>query len=214
MTSFCHTVDIEWIMSKGNEQCRPAAAPSAHRARCLIHIFVPLASPPHPLAAGLHFWKNEGLLLFIAKKIEKPTQKGALPMSQNRKKEFFRALKFLLFSISAGIIQIASFTLLLEVVGLVYWQSYLISLILSVLWNFTFNRRYTFQSAANVPRAMALVALFYVVFTPLSTWGGHLLAQAGVNEYIIEAGTMILNFALEFLYQRFVVFKNSLDTRK
>lgn len=141
-------------------------------------------------------------------------QKGALPMSQNRKKEFFRALKFLLFSISAGIIQIASFTLLLEVVGLVYWQSYLISLILSVLWNFTFNRRYTFQSAANVPRAMALVALFYVVFTPLSTWGGHQLAQAGVNEYIIEAGTMILNFVLEFLYQRFVVFKNSLDTRK
>ena len=135
-------------------------------------------------------------------------------MSENRRKEFFRALKFLLFSISAGIIQIASFTLLLEVVGLVYWQSYLISLILSVLWNFTFNRRYTFQSAANVPRAMALVALFYAIFTPLSTWGGHQLAQAGVNEYIIEAGTMILNFVLEFLYQRFVVFKNSLDTRK
>ena len=135
-------------------------------------------------------------------------------MSENRRKEFFRALKFLLFSISAGIIQIASFTLLLEVAGLVYWQSYLISLVLSVLWNFTFNRRYTFQSAANVPRAMALVALFYVVFTPLSTWGGHQLAQMGVNEYLIEGGTMILNFVLEFLYQRFVVFKNSLDTRK
>ena len=132
-----------------------------------------------------------------------------------KKKELWQAVKFALFSISAGIIQILSFTLFQEVFGWKdYWLSYVPSLALSVIWNFTFNRRYTFQSAANVPRAMALVALFYAVFTPLSTWGGHQLAQAGVNEYIIEAGTMILNFVLEFLYQRFVVFKNSLDTRK
>lgn len=134
-------------------------------------------------------------------------------MSENRRREFIRALKFLLFSISAGLIQILSFTLLKELLHLEYWQSYLISLVLSVLWNFTFNRRYTFQSAANVPRAMALVALFYVFFTPLSTWGGHRLTEAGINEYLIEIGTMLLNFVLEFLYQRFVVFKNSLDTR-
>ena len=121
-------------------------------------------------------------------------------------------LKFLLISISAGAIQIASFTLLKEALGLVYWQSYLISLVLSVLWNFTFNRRYTFRSAANIPRAMALVALFYAVFTPLSTWWGNALDRAGVNNYLIEGGTMIVNFITEFVYQRFVVFRRSLDT--
>ena len=130
-----------------------------------------------------------------------------------KKKQLLQAIKFTLFSISAGAIQIGSFALL-ELLIDVYWIPYLTSLILSIIWNFTLNRRYTFKSAANVPKAMALVALFYVVFTPLSTWGGHQLAEAGVNEYIIEIGTMILNFVLEFLYQRFVVFKNSLDTRK
>ena len=133
-------------------------------------------------------------------------------MNRERKKELRRALKFLLFSISAGLIQIASFTLLKEVFGLVYWQAYLISLILSVLWNFTFNRRFTFQSAGNVPRAMALVALFYCVFTPLSTWWGHALDQAGWNSYLIEGGTMVINFVTEFFYQRFVVFRTTLDT--
>ncbi len=129
-----------------------------------------------------------------------------------RRKEALRAVKFLLFSISAGLIQIGSFTLFKEVFGLVYWQSYLFSLVLSVLWNFTLNRRYTFQSAANIPKAMALVALFYCVFTPLSTWAGNALAQRGVNEYLIEGGTMIVNFVLEFLYQRLVVFRKTIDT--
>ncbi len=133
-------------------------------------------------------------------------------MKAEKRAEAWRALKFLLISISAGAIQIASFTLLKEALGLVYWQSYLISLVLSVLWNFTFNRRYTFRSAANIPRAMALVALFYAVFTPLSTWWGHALDRAGVNNYLIEGGTMIVNFITEFVYQRFVVFRRSLDT--
>ena len=133
-------------------------------------------------------------------------------MKAEKRAEAWRALKFLLISISAGAIQIASFTLLKEAFGLVYWQSYLISLVLSVLWNFTFNRRYTFRSAANIPRAMALVALFYAVFTPLSTWWGHALDRAGVNNYLIEGGTMIVNFITEFVYQRFVVFRRSLDT--
>ncbi|MBQ9262684.1 MAG: GtrA family protein [Clostridia bacterium] len=133
-------------------------------------------------------------------------------MTREQRKEALRALKFLLISISAGLIQIGSFTLLKEVFGLVYWQAYLISLVLSVVWNFTFNRRYTFQSAVNIPKAMALVALFYCVFTPLSTWWGHALDQAGVNNYLIEGGTMVINFITEFLYQRFVVFRGSLDT--
>ena len=133
-------------------------------------------------------------------------------MTKERRKELIRAVKFLLISISAGLIQLGSFALLQEVFGLVYWQSYLISLALSVLWNFTFNRRYTFQSAANIPKAMALVALFYCVFTPLSTWWGDALDKAGVNHYVIEIGTMAVNFVTEFLYQRFVVFRKTMDT--
>ena len=93
-----------------------------------------------------------------------------------------------------------------------YWAAYLPSLVLSVLWNFTFNRRYTFRSDASIPRAMALVALFYVVFTPLSTWGGNALTAAGWNEYLVLALTMVLNFVTEFLYQRLVVYRKRIDT--
>ena len=131
-------------------------------------------------------------------------------MAQN--KNLWQIIKFTLFSISAGIIQVASFTLLETVFHLPYWPSYLVSLILSVLWNFTFNRRYTFRSDANVPRAMMLVALFYVVFTPLTTWGGDALTRAGWNDFLVLALTMILNFVLEYLYQRFVVYRGMIDT--
>ena len=129
------------------------------------------------------------------------------------RKELLRSLKFLLFSISAGIIEIAAFSLLNELTEWSYWPCYLIALILSVVWNFTLNRRYTFQSANNVPKAMALVFLFYCVFTPLSTWAGHYLADIlGWNEYLVTGINMIANFTLEFLYDRFVVFRDSLDT--
>ena len=134
-------------------------------------------------------------------------------MSQ-RKKELLRAVKFTLFSISAGLIQILSFTLLFELIHVEEWLAHLISLILSVLWNFTLNRKFTFQSAANVPVAMVKVALFYVVFTPLSTWGVDALTRLGWNAYLVEALAMVVNFVLEFLYQRFFVFGSSLDTAK
>ena len=129
------------------------------------------------------------------------------------KKELLRAVKFALIAVSAGIIQIGVFTLLNEFAHLDYWLSYLIALILSVLWNFTFNRRYTFRSAANVPRAMLLVFAYYLVFTPLSTWLEHALtAGRGWNEYLVIVLNMLLNLVTEFLYQRFVVFRRSLDT--
>jgi len=130
------------------------------------------------------------------------------------KKSFWQVVKFTLFSISAGIIQVVSFTLLNELALLPYWPACLISLVLSVLWNFTLNRRYTFQSAANVPVAMAKVFGFYLVFTPLSTWLGHLAETSGVNEYIVLAVTMISNFVLEFLFCKFVVYRNQEYTRK
>lgn len=129
-------------------------------------------------------------------------------------KEFWRAIKFTLFSLSAGIIQIGSFTLLNELAGLEHWISYLIALVLSVVWNFTFNRKFTFHSAANVPLAMLKVAAFYLVFTPLSTWLEAWLTGIGWNEYLVTVINMLLNFVLEFLYQRFVVFGKSIDTDK
>ncbi len=140
----------------------------------------------------------------------------------NTKKELFRTLKFLLFSISAGVIQIVSFTLLEELLHIPHWIAYLVSLVLSVLWNFTLNRKFTFHSAGNVPKAMALVALFYLVFTPLSTAWTALLTDDGLwgmvglgwNPYLVELGTMVVNFILEFFYQRFVVFGKTIDTAK
>lgn len=131
-----------------------------------------------------------------------------------KNKEWMRAIKFVLFSASAGIIQFLSFTLLSEVLKLIYWPSYLIALLLSVIWNFTFNRRYTFKSAENVPKAMALVLLYYAVFTPLSLLWGDELTKIGWNSYVVLIGTMIINFVTEFLYQRLVVFKKSLDTNE
>lgn len=127
-------------------------------------------------------------------------------------KETLRAIKFTLFSISAGIIQIISFTLLNELTSLPEHISYLIALVLSVLWNFTFNRRYTFQSAGNVPKAMLLVGLFYCVFTPASTWAEKTLVGLGWNEYLVTGLNMGCNFVTEFVYDKFVVFRNDTDT--
>ncbi len=136
-------------------------------------------------------------------------------MSQ-KSKEIMRSIKFVLFSISAGVIQILSFTFFEEVLHLTHWVAYLISLVLSVLWNFTLNRKFTFCSANNVPVAMLKVAAFYLVFTPLSTWWTAALTgvSVGWNEYLVLALTMIINFVTEFLYDRFIVFGNSIDTAK
>ena len=127
------------------------------------------------------------------------------------KKSFGQVLKFTLFSISAGLIQIGAFGIL-EIFIKDYWIPYLISLTLSILWNFTLNRKYTFKSAANVPIAMAKVFAFYLVFTPLSTWLGNLAEGKGAADFLILAGTMISNFVLEFLFCKFVVYRGNEDT--
>ena len=134
-------------------------------------------------------------------------------MECNNKKSLWQALKFTLFSISAGIIQVGSFALM-EVFIQDYWIPYLVSLVLSILWNFTLNRRYTFKSAANVPVAMAKVFGFYLVFTPLSTWLGELAEGRGVHDFLILAVTMLANFVLEFLFCKFVVYRGKEDTLK
>lgn len=129
-------------------------------------------------------------------------------------KELLRTLKFTLFSISAGIIEIAVFALLERLTPWSYWPCYLLALIASVVWNFTLNRNYTFQASNNVPIAMVKVAAFYAVFTPASTWLGNYLAESlGWNEYLVTGLNMIANFVLEYLYDRYYVFRDSIDTR-
>lgn len=134
-------------------------------------------------------------------------------MEASKKKEVMRAVKFVLFSASAGIVEFGAFALLNETLHLPYYVSYIAALVLSVLWNFTLNRRFTFQSANNVPKAMLLVALFYLVFTPLTGWLEHVYTMKfGWNEYVATILNMALNLVTEFLYDRFVVFRDSIDT--
>lgn len=141
---------------------------------------------------------------------------------EEKRREIFRAVKYTLFAASAGIIEFGSFTLLTLIPELnpelnhsIYWIPALISLVLSVIWNFTFNRRYTFQSANNIPVAMLKVLAYYVVFAPLSIWLAqmYLIDTLEWNEFLVKAIVMLVNFITEFLYQRFFVFRDSLDTR-
>ena len=134
-------------------------------------------------------------------------------MQAQRKRELMRSLKFLLFSLSAGAIQLLAFTLLNELAHLPYWASYLAALVLSVIWNFTLNRRFTFRSANNVPVAMLKMAAYYAVFTPLSTLlEKYLTETVGWNEYLVTLLNMVLNFVTEYLFDTFVVFRGAIDT--
>lgn len=146
---------------------------------------------------------------------KKKNDNGNKPESATVKsssKEWVRVLKFVGFSISAGVIELLSFTLLNEIAKLPYWTSYLIALVLSVVWNFTFNRKFTFKAANNVPIAMLKVAAFYAVFTPLTTWLEKYLTGLGWNEYLVTLINMGLNLTTEYVYDRFVVFRKSIDT--
>lgn len=134
-------------------------------------------------------------------------------VKSEKTKELLRVVKYALIAASAGIIQFSSEMLLEKVFHLPYWLSYLVALILSVLWNFTINRKFTFKSANNVPIAMLKVAAYYAVFTPLSTMGGNYLVETlHWNSTLVLVITMLLNFVTEFLYQRFFVFGKSIDT--
>lgn len=129
-----------------------------------------------------------------------------------KKETLIQVLKFVAFSMGAGIIQIVSYIIIHELTDCEHWKAYLPSLILSILYNFTVNRKFTFKSATNVPVAMLKVALFYCVFTPVSLYLGHLAELQGINNYIIEAVTMACNLITEYLFCRFVVYRNSMNT--
>lgn len=135
-------------------------------------------------------------------------------ITPTKKQSIIQMIKFTFFSISAGLIQIITFTLMTELTKLPYWPCYVTALILSVLFNFTVNRKFTFKSAKNIPLAMMQIACYYLVFTPLSTWWGNALTSINVNEYIVLIGTMLINFITEFLYSRLVIYRKSMYTNK
>lgn len=150
--------------------------------------------------------------------INKENQENPLQTKLTKKQEFWNFIKFTLFSISAGVVEVLSFTLLNELIikdiGQKYGWSYFIALVLSVLWNFTFNKKFTFKSAKNIPVAMTLIFVYYCAFTPLSIWWGNALTGIGWNEYIVLFITMIANMVTEFLWTRYVVYRNSINTAK
>lgn len=131
----------------------------------------------------------------------------------SNKERFIQLVKFIFFSISAGIIQIVSFAIFDLFIDF-FWLKHGLALVLSVLWNFTLNRQFTFKSANNVPIAMLKVACFYIVFTPSTMFGGDALTNAGWNEFLVEVLTMLLNFVLEYLYCTFFVYRNSMNTKQ
>ena len=136
-------------------------------------------------------------------------------MQTNKKTELGRVVRFTLFSASAGLIEMGAVAALSALTAWSYWPRYLIALVLSVLWNFTLNRKFTFKSASNVPKAMALVALYYAVFTPASTLLGSWLTDTlGWNDYLVTVLNMLLNFVTEYLFDTFVVFRGSMDTNE
>lgn len=130
------------------------------------------------------------------------------------KQTIIQIAKFVAFSMGAGIIQLGTYTLFTELTGADYWKCYLPSLILSVLYNFTVNRRYTFKSATNVPIAMLKVAIYYCIFTPISAYLGDFAVKSGINNYLVEISVMLCNMLTEFLVCRFWVYRNSINTNK
>ena len=132
-----------------------------------------------------------------------------------KKEELIRTIKFTLFSVSAGVIELGLYELLTKITPWSYWPRYLIALIASVVWNFTLNRNFTFRSATNVPIAMAKVFGYYLVFTPITTIGGNYLVEMlHWNGTLVTIMNMILNLITEYLFDRFVVFGRTIDTKK
>ena len=145
--------------------------------------------------------------------MQEETRNPEQEQGKKDRSELIRTVKFVLFSISAGVIEIGVFTVLYELLHWEYWVAYLIALILSVVWNFTLNREFTFRSANNVPVAMLKVAAYYAVFTPVTTvLGNWLEGTCGWNGMLVTVMNMLLNFVTEYLYDRFVVFGKSIDT--
>lgn len=142
----------------------------------------------------------------------KEEEKAVTTATKKDRKELFRAIKFAIVSMSAGIVELGTFTLMNELTNLKYWPCYLTALIASIIWCYTVNRRYTFKSGKSIPVVLAYAAGFYAVFTPATTILGNYLAETLMwNEYIVTIINMTLNLVLEYLYDTYVVYRNDMD---
>lgn len=160
-----------------------------------------------------------------------------------RKKKAKRFLKYAIIAISGGLIQLTAYIILSDAIkldkhvsfdaiyqkqpwlteifydpdtGKTYGLSYFIAVSLSVIWNFTFNRKYTFKSASNVPKAMLLFVLYYAFSIPFNCWAIVQLNKLVVfplSDKVILICIMLANGLPAFFYQRYVVFGRSLDTK-
>lgn len=123
-----------------------------------------------------------------------------------------QTFKFTLLSLSAGLVEACSFMLIDLLTPMTYDWKHVISIVLSVLYNFTLNRRYTFKSANNIPIAMLKVGIFYVFFIPVTAWLGQIAANTGWNEYLIKGLSMLANFVGEFIWWKYIVFRGTENT--
>lgn len=145
----------------------------------------------------------------------------------------WQAVKYFLCMCSAGLIEMITYYIFLAVLPIdpkatiyfldpvplskLVFVSECLSLGLSIIWNFTFNRKFTFKSAKNVPVAMALAFLFYVPFFPFAAWYVPKLTRAlaslgGFGGFLAKGTKMILNGVLEFCWQKFVIYRKSANT--
>lgn len=175
---------------------------------------------------------------------EKPVKKSLkqkLKETDQKNGSVWQAIKYFLCAASAGLIQFVTFTIMktafdktgvTESMGTMWFFQDInkttfiattIALGLSVLWNFTLNRKFTFKAANNVPLAMGLAFLFYVPFYPFQTWyvgavenaiNNSVGYEASWGAIIAEGTVMLINGILEFCWQKFVVFRNSGKTEE
>ena len=145
-------------------------------------------------------------------------QNGEEQKKPTKKQQFIQFLKFTLFSASAGIIQLLSTTLLHQWTGWLidyYWLAYIIGLTLSVIWNFTFNRKFTFKAANNVPLAMVLVVIYNcIIVVPLALGGNALEKLWGPDlGIVVTVITLLINFITEFFWDKFIVFNQKVTDK-
>ena len=166
---------------------------------------------------------------------KKKSFKEKLKETDKKNSSVWQAVKYFLCAASAGLIQFVTFTILSTVfdktgvtasMGKMWFFGEMdkslftattIALGLSIIWNFTLNRKFTFKAANNVPLAMGLAFLFYVPFYPFQTWyvgavTGAIRDAIGQPEatwpsIIAEGTVMLINGILEFCWQKFVVFR-------
>lgn len=123
---------------------------------------------------------------------------------------FTNFYSFLYFSLGAGVIKLVSF-LLLSLIdsghGAVLVLAEIVSVVLSGLFNFTWNRKFTFRSTNNIVPGMFLYGLYSLIATPAVASFIVDLTRRGWADWLAKAMKMALHFILDSLYCKFVIFR-------